>query len=383
MTHVSLFSGIGGLDLAAEWAGFDTVLQVECDPYCLRVLRKHWPRVRRVKDVRWIHDIRRKIGTRSVDVLSGGFPCQPWSVAGKRLGTADARYLWPRMRDVVECLRPRWVVAENVRGLLSWGGGLAFEAVCSDLEALGYEVLPLVYPIAGVGAPHLRYRVFIISYRQGEQVGIAGQSRIDGSMEYVPDSFGLDDDRSGHGASAVCGKLSETTEVPECPVIPNPSPMLRRSIERDEPHGDVSGDEVASYSHSSGRDGRTDYQVGGDVRGRDETTRCRPTGDPWESESGIRRVASGVAHRVDRLRCLGNSVSPAQAFPVFRAIAETMKKQSERCSGDMSKGGVNAVKAMDRQPNAGLACHQRMRREEVAASAPLGAGPHREHRAQL
>ncbi len=164
MTHVSLFSGIGGLDLAAEWAGFDTVLFCEKDPYCQKVLAKHWPGVPIIDDIR---SVSRESIDGAIDVISGGFPCQPFSLAGKRGGTGDERYLWPEMLRVIHELRPRWVVAENVPGLLSIDGGLVFENVLVDLEREGYETLPLVYPAAGVGAPHKRDRVFMVAHRFG------------------------------------------------------------------------------------------------------------------------------------------------------------------------------------------------------------------------
>ena len=159
--HVSLFSGIGGLDLAAERAGFKTVLFCERDPYCQKVLGKHWPKVPIIDDIR-------KVNSESVkgkiSLLSGGFPCQPFSHAGKRGGTGDDRYLWPEMLRVIHELTPEWVVAENVPGLLSIDEGVVFETVCLNLEGEGYEVLPLMYPAAGVGANHKRDRVFIVGY---------------------------------------------------------------------------------------------------------------------------------------------------------------------------------------------------------------------------
>jgi DNA (cytosine-5)-methyltransferase 1 len=160
MTHVSLFSGIGGFDLAAEWAGFETVLQVEMDDYATRVLEKYWPDVKRIKDIR---DVNRDSVTESVTVVSGGFPCQPFSQAGRRRGTKDDRYLWPEMLRVIRELSPAWVVGENVSGLLSLNDGMEFETIATDLEDAGYEVLPLHYPAAGVGAPHRRDRVFVVA----------------------------------------------------------------------------------------------------------------------------------------------------------------------------------------------------------------------------
>jgi len=182
MTHGSLFSGIGGFDLAARWAGWKNIFQVEIDPWCQKILAKHFPNAQRFTDIR---DFDGSAWRGAVDVISGGFPCQPYSSAGKRLGKEDARHLWPEMLRVIREAAPRWVVGENVRGLVGWSGGLVFHEVQTDLEAAGYEVQPFLLPAASVGAPHLRYRVWFVAYRASEQVGIAGQSREHGGLEWA------------------------------------------------------------------------------------------------------------------------------------------------------------------------------------------------------
>lgn len=162
MTHASLFSGIGGFDLAAEWAGWTNLFNCEIDPFCRRVLKYHFPNAEQYTDIRTTDFT---LWRDRIDVLTGGFPCQPFSVAGKRLGTDDHRHLWPEMLRAIREILPRWVVGENVRGILSWSGGLVFEQVCADLEAAGYEVQPLVLPACGVGAPHRRDRVWFVAHR--------------------------------------------------------------------------------------------------------------------------------------------------------------------------------------------------------------------------
>lgn len=161
MTHASLFSGIGGFDLAAEWAGWTNRFNCEIDPFCQRVLKYHFPNAEQYTDIRTTDFT---LWRDRIDVLTGGFPCQPFSVAGKRLGTDDPRHLWPEMLRAIREIRPRWVVGENVRGILSWSGGMVFEQVCADLEAAGYEVQPLVLPACGVGAPHRRDRVWFVAH---------------------------------------------------------------------------------------------------------------------------------------------------------------------------------------------------------------------------
>ena len=132
MRHGSLFSGIGGFDLAAEWMGWENVFQCEKEEFCQRVLRFYWPKARLYGDVRKFDAT---IFRGTIDVLSGGFPCQPFSVAGKRRGTSDDRYLWPEMCRIINEVRPHWVVGENVLGLLNWGRGMVFEQVQVDRVA--------------------------------------------------------------------------------------------------------------------------------------------------------------------------------------------------------------------------------------------------------
>jgi len=165
MKHLGLFEGIGGFSLAARWMGWETVAWCEWDKNCQRVLKYHFPNAIPHDDITKT-DFSRYAG--QVDILTGGFPCQPYSSAGKRLGTDDDRHLWPEMLRAIREIQPRWVVGENVRGLTNWNGGMVFDEVQSDLETEGYQVIPFLLPACAVNAPHRRDRIWFIAYRNQE-----------------------------------------------------------------------------------------------------------------------------------------------------------------------------------------------------------------------
>ena len=164
MNHGSLFSGIGGFDLAAEWMGWHNEFHCEWMPFPRKVLSHYFPNSISYEDITKT-DFSIHRGT--IDILTGGFPCQPYSSAGKRLGKEDERHLWPHMLRVISEVKPTYVVGENVRGLTNWSGGLVFEEVCTDLEAQGYTVQPILLPACAVGAPHRRDRVWFVAYSNG------------------------------------------------------------------------------------------------------------------------------------------------------------------------------------------------------------------------
>lgn len=160
MNHGSLFSGIGGFDLAAEWMGWENIFHCEINPFGKKVLKYYWPKAISYDDITKT-DFTFHRG--NIDILTGGFPCQPFSVAGKRKGTEDSRNLWPEYHRAIREIQPTWVVGENVPGLINWSKGLVFEQVQADLEAEGYEVWPFVLPACSVGAPHKRERVWFVA----------------------------------------------------------------------------------------------------------------------------------------------------------------------------------------------------------------------------
>ena len=268
LSHLSLFSGIGGLDLAAEWAGMVTVGQCEWADYPTKVLEKHWPDVPRWRDIRTLtkENFYERTGRRTVDVISGGFPCQPFSVAGKQKGKGDDRYLWPEMLRVIRELAPRWIVGENVPGILR----IAAADVVKDLEREGYDVVVFDFEAAAVGALHRRERIAFVAN--------ANQARLQGN-EF-------------HGAPA--------TEFREW-----------RS------HASVAERCAPCNASSQGLQDGADKSLGGSK----QITQSERS-DWWAVEPDVGRVAHGIPNRVDRLKCLGNAVVPQQFYPIFKAIME-------------------------------------------------------------
>jgi DNA (cytosine-5)-methyltransferase 1 len=164
LTHFSLFSGIGGIDLAAEWAGFETVGQCEFADYPTKVLEKHWPYVPRWRDVRDVTaESIKKAGINDITLISGGFPCQPYSEAGQQKASADNRDLWPEAIRCVRELQPRWFVGENVRNFAKLG----LDKAIFDLETAGYTARAAIYPACSIGAPHERNRLFLVAHSSG------------------------------------------------------------------------------------------------------------------------------------------------------------------------------------------------------------------------
>ena len=193
LTHLDLFSGIGGFALAAKWNGYRTLAFCDNEPYAQAVLKKHWPDVPCHKDIR---EVRGELYA-GVTLLTGGFPCQPFSVAGKQRGKDDNRYLWPEMLRVIREARPTWIIGENVAGIVN----LALDTVCADLEGEGYEVEPIIVPACAVDAPHRRDRVWIMAHAQrGKRGGLCNKGEAEGPRS--------SDELSGN-QSGLSGKSSQ------------------------------------------------------------------------------------------------------------------------------------------------------------------------------
>ena len=369
LTHLSLFSGIGGIDLAAEWAGIETVGQCEWAEYPTKVLEKHWPDAPRWKDIRTLtgESFYERTGRRTVDIISGGFPCQPFSVAGKQRGKEDDRYLWPEMVRVIQELRPAWIVGENVAGIVR----MALPDILSELEACGYQTRTFLVPACAVGARHRRYRVAIVGYSEHNGLSsteIAGGTQKTGGREQkrkkeASESSGTDKPRNRHDVANTESKFERRLSVGEEPEKPGfvsgcenvghtYGAGLQTERTKQQPTRASRTGKNVQYSDSAGR--KKQYTAAQPNKTRltgwryserknesrewatesimDRMANGLPDwmdGDLdfiinhyWDDEPDIPRIATGIEHRVDRLKCLGNAVVPQQFYPIFKAIAE-------------------------------------------------------------
>ena len=355
LTHLSLFSGIGGLDLAAEMAGFRTVGQCEWADYPTKVLEKHWPGVPRWRDIRTLtgESFHEKTGMRTVDIISGGFPCQPFSVAGKRRGREDDRYLWPEMLRVIRELRPRWVVGENVAGIVN----MALDQVYADLENEGYSVQAFIIPACAVDAPHRRDRCAIIGCRTLErkhngrgrrtcslensdcvrfgEPGVLSQQQgraifeRDGKDVAHAESDGLQGKRSSR--EQVSGARPEKAQSERCCDVlsdaDNRSGAVRGHWEfpaAQEAGGGRSDIGGGAPEHVAGERWAAQPGLGGVADGLSAwMDRGMSAPGYWMPEpDGVPRITQKREHRSDRLKCLGNAVVPQQFYPIFQAIAD-------------------------------------------------------------
>ena len=270
----SLFSGIGGLDLGLERAGMDVIWQSEIDAYACKVLNKHWPTVPNlgnIKEIDWSQVER-------PDVICGGYPCQPFSTAGKRQGEGDARHLWPWVRECIAELRPRYAVLENVRGHLSLG----FGTVLGDLASIGYDTEWQVIPAAAVGAPHRRDRVFIVAYANNNGL-LHGQTKVNATQGRL---------------NAQCNAVTSSADVAN---TNNTRSRTSKSTTDSNRSQTIEGRNNQSQFGSGGCSANVKQQW-------------------WAIEPNVGRVAHGIPNRVDRLRCLGNAVVPQVAEYVGQLI---------------------------------------------------------------
>lgn len=379
-THVDLYSGIGGFALAAQWAGYETVLFVEKNEYCQRVLRKHWPNIPIIGDIR---DVTEPLGI-PVNLLTAGFPCQPFSVAGKRRGTDDDRYLWPETIRVIRLFKPRWVLLENVAGLLTvyeppslsevavkgidailgynlWGRGpftkdrfvavplaeivqpRVVATIIDDLEEAGYN-LPqrkdgtpafLVLPAYAVGAPHERNRVWIVAHADCERCDRQrvclqqGRPRQEGPQaERSSEAKAVSITHSLRGGARNVEGERQWSRPSYRPQVGNGCEVVPDTDDSSAPRQRGHGGEIHAQPESAGsglcrgkRGRTTESRMGGTPDGFPR----RMDGSWWDGdwEKGTPPVAKGVPNRKERLIALGNAIVPQVAYEIIKATTKT------------------------------------------------------------
>lgn len=293
MRHGSLFSGIGGFDIASEWIGWENVFHCEWNEFGQKVLKYYWPNAISYDDITKT-DFSIHRGT--IDILTGGFPCQPYSTAGKRLGKEDERHLWPEMLRAIREIQPRWVVGENVRGIINWNGGVVFEEVQADLEAEGYEVQPFILPAASVDTPNERYRTWFVAY--SASVG----RREDPERELVI-SRKLLQDGSWKESSDVVERFSKRWNVTN-----SGSTELQRS----EQHRSIESER--EIQRESGQFSRSICDQWRDF----------PTQSPiCERDDGLSERLAGITFsrwRNESIKAMGNAIVPQVVLQIFKAI---------------------------------------------------------------
>ena len=328
MKHASLFSGIGGFDLAAEWVGWENVFHCEWNPFGQQVLKHHFPNSISYNDITKTDF---KVHANEIDILTGGFPCQPYSQAGKRLGKADERHLFPEMLRCIKEVKPRWIIGENVRGLVSWNEGLVFNEVYDDLEREGYEVQSFLIPAAGVNAPHQRYRIWFVAYSNS-----IGRNKVNRFTN---------------------GESNFINEIGEAGIITNSDNKERwgennnnrkwENIKQESYNRNELWDNIGSISESTnvtnsssegckwGSENRETNNKKWEDSKLWETTSKYNTGYWWETfptqsaicggDDGISREMDGITFpkwRNESIKAYGNAIVPQVAYQIFQAINE-------------------------------------------------------------
>jgi len=287
---LDLFSGIGGFSLGLKRAGMETIGFCEIDPFCRKVLAKHWP------DVTVHTDIRRLDGKDykgRAEIICGGFPCQPFSQAGKRRGTEDDRHLWPEMLRIISEVRPTWVIGENVIGIVK----MELDSILSDLEGEGYQTRAFIIPACGIDAPHKRDRVWIIAHAnsEGESDGPINEGPRPRQLELMADP--------NSGFSTV---TQQAVQAGRATIISSSKDVADSESER------------VQRLWTSGE--QKPHTYGGQKLSLCGSERPRPA--YWEAEPGMGRVVDGIPNRVDRIKGLGNAVVPMVVEVIGNAIME-------------------------------------------------------------
>jgi DNA (cytosine-5)-methyltransferase 1 len=301
---LDLFSGIGGFSLGAEANGIPTVAFVEKDPFCQKVLRKHWSNTPIISDIRTVKG--EDYETDGVTIISGGFPCQPFSQAGKRKGKDDDRYLWDETLRVVAETKPEWFIGENVDGLVSIQDGMVLRQVQDDLEKEGFQVQCLVIPASSIGAWHQRKRVWIIGHNVSNSIGELSDGRSSTTKHSKTKQKWVVSDEAKNwnkvrSETERCGKQTTTRgDVSDSKGEGLQGYRVQTNMEKDE-------GQVSSISSPQGQ--RT----------------------WWQTECSVRGVPHGISYELDkdranRIKALGNSIVPQIAYQLFKSIVTVTKE---------------------------------------------------------
>ncbi len=356
---IDLFAGIGGFSLGLERSGMVCVGQVENNKFCLSKLNKHWPHVKKIKDIKNVKG--NEFGP--VELICGGFPCQPFSLSGKRCGKKDDRYLWPEMLTVIQAVRPNWIIGENVPGITS----MALDTVLSDLEAEGYTCQTFNIPACAQNAPHRRQRIWILAHsgRRNERQCCNSES-IDNEPQRKKESA---DKACGPGGNDGKKNLAHPESEHSDGLKDNAGDMPQRKEVSQSGNGSWKNN-VANTKKSS-RERQTPGQQQGEAGRRNTQSNIsnamrtapqrhrknsgevyantKPEGSNecncqkwWSVEPGMGRVADGIPHRVDRLKALGNAVVP-QIPEVFGNMILEIEKQFLNSDYYDNSPGINTV----------------------------------------
>ncbi len=301
MNHASLFSGIGGFDLAAEWNGWNNVFNCEWEEFPRKVLKHHFPNAKQYEDIK---DFNANEYRGRIDVLSGGFPCQPFSTAGLRKGTEDDRHLWPEMLRIIGECQPRWVVGENVRGLVSWSEGLVFETCYSDLENLGYSVQSFIIPACAAGnAPHRRDRVWIVANRKDDRPS---------QTKNLKRTRG---EREPHNRDEVRASLDAVSGIGNAPDTGG------EGCERDEFNGTFEGGE---------RHGNESHRTTSELYKIPHWDNFPTVAPVCGGDDGLPKELDGITFskwRRESIKAYGNAIVPQVAHRIFESIQQYENEQ--------------------------------------------------------
>jgi len=340
MKHGSLFSGIGGFDLAAEWMGWENVFHCEWNPFGQKVLKHYWPNAESFEDITKTDFTKY---ANKIDILTGGFPCQPYSMAGKRKGKEDERHLWPEMLRAIREIKPKYIVGENVFGLLSWNGGLVFDEVHSDLEFEGYEVQAVVIPAAAVNAPHGRDRVWFVATNT-KNCG-CGRRMCEQCSNGERKLFSDEQRRSTMGSKIEgCGRVEITSNSNGNGFNKrNGNDGINQSEGRINAQCDIESvhneEPIIEHTNGIGQERRMHKDepkitIGKQFGERNARSIGTPTWDNFPTQSPICGGDDGIPTELDgitfskwrneSIKAYGNAIVPQVAYEIFKAIQRTI-----------------------------------------------------------